>query len=69
MTDESPYLTSSEAAAHLRKTLKGFDHFCVRHGVVPDARAGRIRLYLPASLDAVVQTMAARPRRRFRRVA
>ncbi len=61
---DSPYLTSAEAAQYLRKTLKGFDHFCAAHGLLPDARAGRVRLYLPSSLEAVVQAMAKRPRRR-----
>jgi hypothetical protein len=60
----SPYLTSEEAAAYVRKTLKGFNHWVTSRGVSPDGMAGRIRLYLAHSLDRVLQNDARRPRRR-----
>lgn len=65
---ESHYLTAQEAAAYVRKTLKGFDHWVASEGIRCDGRAGRIRLFTRATLDRALKTAAMRPRVR-RRVA
>lgn len=53
---DSPYLTAAEAAAYVKATsVKAFDHWVRRRGILPDAMRGvRIRLYLPKTLDRVL---------------
>jgi hypothetical protein len=58
----SPYLNSREAAAYVRKSLKGFDHWVATRGV-PYVRAGRIRLFTRDTLDRVLKN-DARPQLR-----
>lgn len=56
------YLSARSAAAYLDKTYKAFDQFVRRHGV-PCKRLGRVRLFLKADLDRVVDVMTDRARR------
>lgn len=51
---DSPYLTRNEAAAYVRTTVKGFDHWVSSRGV-PSLRRGRIRLFERAVLDRVLK--------------
>lgn len=67
MADDSPYLTAAEAAAFVKaRSLKAFDHWVNRRGIDADARRGRIRLYLPRTLQRVLENDAKpwRPRMR-----
>jgi hypothetical protein len=59
----SPYLTVHEAAAYCRKSLKAFDAWARRRGLLPDARTGRTRLYKESTLRRVLE-QDARPWRR-----
>ena len=65
---EPHYLTSAEAAAYVRKTLHGFDHWVAKEGI-PCGRAGNIRLYTKDMLDRVIRNGGLRPRRRRKTVA
>lgn len=48
--EDSPFLTAKEAAAFVRKTVRGFDHWVRRRGVEADGCAGRVRLYRKTTL-------------------
>ena len=57
------YLSTKHAAAYLDLTVRAFDQAVRRHGI-PHARIGKLRRFKPADLDAVLTTMAQRPRLR-----
>lgn len=56
MVSESPYLNAREAAEYVKApSIGAFDTWCWRYGVRPDARRGRLRLFLPTSLDRILR--------------
>lgn len=62
------YLSAKHAAEYLDLSYDAFDQAVRRHAL-PCYRIGRLRRFLKSDLQAALQAMALRPRKRQRRAA